>query len=218
MSFFWKYFTESIWFDLRHRTSTSARVPKDEQTIKSSSIEVNNGLLYVASFTSVTRDTVNHAKSILGHEKFKESQFVDLGCGKGKALLVFAKLFDTSTAPPALGIEYDSELTTLAQQNIDKCSFAKGRIRVVTDSAVNVLNHTKADTLIIYLYNSFQGETLRLVLDALSAIPHILIYVDPAEENTVIEYGYHITERKKGSYNADTWLVAHSGLKTINKV
>lgn len=213
VGFFWTYFTESIWFDLRHGTRTSARVPKDEQTIDSSDAEANNGLLYVASFTSVTRDTVNHARRILGNEKFANAQFIDLGCGKGKALLVFAKLFGAIQALPALGIEYDPKLTDLARQNIAKCAFAKDRVNVVTDSAVNVLNHTQSDTLIVYLYNSFQGETLRSVLQALSQIPHVLIYVDPAEEDILLDYGYHISKKNQGRYNADTWLVACSSLK-----
>lgn len=213
LGFFWTYFTESVWFDLRQGTKTSARVPKDEQTIDSSDAETDNGLLYVASFTSVTRDTVNHARHILGNDKFAKAQFVDLGCGKGKALLVFAKHFGAMQALPALGIEYDPKLTELAKQNVEKCMFAKDRIGVITDSAVNVLNHTQSEILIIYLYNSFQGETLRSVLHALSDIPHVLIYVDPAEESILSDYGYQISKKNKGRYHADTWLVACSGLK-----
>ena len=210
IGFFWTYFRESVWFDLRHGTSTSTRVPKDEQTIESSDKEANNGLLYVASFTSVTRDTVSYVRSILSSDKFANAQFVDLGCGKGKALLVFVKLFGASRELPALGIEYDTNLAELARQNVVKCGFAKDRIKVITDSAVNVLNHTQSDMLIVYLYNSFQGETLRLVLDALANTPHVLIYVDPAEESALAGYDYNIIQRNKGSYNADTWLVASS--------
>ena len=66
---------------------------KDNQTISSTEAEQENGLLYVASFTSVTRDTVMLAKRILGDDRFRKSQFVDLGCGKGKALLVHAVHF-----------------------------------------------------------------------------------------------------------------------------
>lgn len=213
IGFFWIYFKESVWFDLLHGTNTFARVPKDKQTIESSNEEADNGLLYVASFTSVTHDTVSHARSILGNERFNSAQFVDLGCGKGKALLVFSKLFGAMQKLPALGIEYDPELASLAKQNISKCSFATDQIKVITDSAVNVLNYIQSDTLIIYLYNSFQGETLRLVLDVLVGIPHVLIYVDPAEEATLERYGYYIVERNNGRYNADTWLVAHSGFE-----
>lgn len=212
LGFFWTYFSESIWFDIRHGTKTFARVPKDEQTIKSTASEADNGLLYVASFTSVTRDTVKLAEDILGPERFNEAQFIDMGCGKGKALLVFAKFFGNQHKHSALGIEYDPELTKLAEKNTEACDFAKNKVHVFTDSAVNVLDYAKSETLIIYLYNSFQGETLRSVLKVLSGTPHVLIYVDPAEKHVLSDYGYEIYKENSGRYNADTWLVASSGL------
>ena len=51
--FFWDYFKESIWFDLRFGTSTFLRVPKIKQKIKIEDNRNDDGLLYVASFTSV---------------------------------------------------------------------------------------------------------------------------------------------------------------------
>ena len=212
IGFFWTYCVESMWFDLRHGTRTFARVPKDEQAIAASDTEADEGLLYVASFTSVTRKTVTHARSILGPDRFAQAQFIDLGCGKGKALLVFAKLFGAEQTHHAIGIEYDPELTNLARSNIEKCSFAKGRVEVVTDSAVNLGDHVQAETLVVYLYNSFQGETLRSVLEVIREIPHVLIYVDPAERDILPLYGYKIHSESQGRYNADTWLVASSGI------
>jgi len=212
VGFFWSYFVESVWFDLRHGTRTFARVPKDEQKIDGNDTEADEGLLYVASFTSVTRKTVSHALDILGPDRFAQAQFIDLGCGKGKALLVFAKLFGAAQTHSAVGIEYDPDLTVLAARNLDKCSFAKDRVEVFTDSAVNLLDYVQAETLIVYLYNSFQGETLRSVLDVLRGTPHVLIYVDPAEKHILPQYDYHIHHENKGRYNADTWVVASSGL------
>jgi SAM-dependent methyltransferase len=213
IGFFWTYFVESVWFDLRHGTRTFARVPKDEQAINGSNTEVDEGLLYVASFTSVTRKTVALARKILGPARFSQAQFFDLGCGKGKALLVFAELYGAKQAHSAIGVEYDPDLTKRAIENIEKCDFAKGRVDVFTDSAVNLREYAQSQTLVIYLYNSFQGETLRSVLDVLRDIPHVLIYVDPAEREVLSEYDYQFHYDAKGRYNADTWLVASSGLE-----
>ena len=210
VGFLWTYFKESIWFDLRYGTRTFARVPKDEQLIAGNATEADEGLLYVASFTSVTRKTVSNARDILGEKRFSQAQFFDLGCGKGKALLVFAKLFGKGQMHQAVGIEYDPDLAALAQRNILKCGFAKDRVRVVTDSAVNLRSYADADNLVVYLYNSFQGETLKSVLDVLREVPHVLIYVDPAEKHRLADYGYKIHEENNGRYNADTWLDASS--------
>ena len=212
IGFFWTYFIESVWFDLRYGTRTFARVTKDEQTLASSDTEVDNGLLYVASFTSVTQNTLGYARTLLGAARFSEAQFFDLGCGKGKALLVYARAFGAEAQHVATGIEYDPDLAELAHTNLRKCAFAAGKVEVVADSALNVQNYVRSETLIVYLYNSFQGETLRAVLEVLRGTPHVLIYVDPAERALLPDYGYRIHQENQGRYNADTWLVASSGV------
>ena len=210
--FLFHYFFESYLFDLKHGTKTSSRVTKDEQNICSTKSEQENGLLYVASFTSVTRDTVSLAKTILGNERFGRSQFVDLGCGKGKALLVHALYFGKVHNEPGVGIEYDADLAITARDNVKKCGIQEDRVKVVTDSAVNLKQHVSSKELVVYLYNSFQGETLKNVLTVLSTVPHILIYVDPAERVVLPEYGYTVHYEQIGKYHADTWLVASANL------
>lgn len=208
VGFLFRYFYESYLFDVKHGTKTSSRVTKDNQTISSTEAEQENGLLYVASFTSVTRDTVMLAKRILGDDRFRKSQFVDLGCGKGKALLVHAVHFGKDQDKPSVGIEYDTELAIIARDNVEKCGIQKERVKIVADSAVNLKEHVSGKELIVYLYNSFQGETLKSVLTELSTVPHVLIYVDPAERALLADYGYSVDYEHLGKYHADTWVVA----------
>lgn len=210
--FLWDFFAQSIWFDLRRGTQTSMRVAKNRQSIQVSESEVGNGVLYVASFTSVINETLHKARAVLGPGRFSMAQFVDLGCGKGKALIVFKQKFGRENNYPAIGVDYDTELTSLARKNIDAVGLTEADIRLVTDSATNFLEYTDAKTLIVYLYNPFQGETLRAVLSTIRKTPHILIYVDPAEKRTLSEFGYTVHFEKQGRYNADSWLVASAGL------
>jgi SAM-dependent methyltransferase len=212
VGFLFRYFFESILFDIKHGTQTSSRVTKDEQTILSTDTDKENGLLYVASFTSVTRDTVSLAKRILGDDRFRKSQFVDLGCGKGKALLVHAVYFGKDQDKPALGIEYDPDLVVIAKDNVKKIGLQEDRVKVVADSAVNLKQYVSSKDLVVYLYNSFQGETLKNVLEELSTVPHVLIYVDPVERFFLDEYGYSVLHVHSGKYHADTWLVASANL------
>jgi hypothetical protein len=212
VGFLFRYFFESYLFDLKNGTKTSSRVTKDDQNISSTKCEQENGLLYVASFTSVTRDTVSLAKTILGVERFRKSQFIDLGCGKGKALLVHALYFGKDHDKPGVGIEYDADLAITARDNVKKCGIPEDRVKVVTDSAVNLKQHVCSKELVVYLYNSFQGETLKSVLAELSTVPHVLIYVDPAEQLLLPKYGYSVNYEQTGKYHADTWLVASANL------
>ena len=203
------YLKESVLFDLANGTNTHLRVPTVEQEGRVAS-RLQDGLLYVASFTSVVRTTLRIAKEILGEPGFTEAQFVDLGCGKGKALLIYTKEFSSGGGLPAVGIEYDRRLCHIASSNLARVKGAKGRATVHCDSAVNVGRYVRGRLLIAYLYNSFQGETLRSVLTTLATYRHLLIYVDPVERDALAEYGYSVVAENHGKYNADTWLIATS--------
>ena len=210
--FLWTYFWESILFDYIHGVQTSSRVPKENQKVKTDSKEFNNGLLYVGSFTSVIKNTLRFVHDNIPKEDFENSQFIDLGCGKGKALIVYALYYGKFCNEIPLGIEYDHDLAIIAERNVGKINFDSSSSPIVQkDSALNVLRYTKGRFLIVYLYNSFQGSTLNEVLCILKNIPHILIYVDPAEKSILGSYNYRVMKENIGKYNADTWLIAKSG-------
>ena len=215
IKFLWIYFIESYWFDLRNGTRTSFRVPQSDQVINESKREKSDGLLYVASFTSVIRHSLSVAEKKLGRKAFAGAQFFDLGCGKGKSLLLYNKEFRDVSSPTAIGLEYDGNLSSIAISNLSKCGIPRNNVSVATTSATNLNRFVQAEVLIIYLYNSFQGQTLRDVLQLLSSKPHVLIYVDPSERGILSHYGYKIVEDIKGKFNADTWLVATSKLLNL---
>jgi SAM-dependent methyltransferase len=200
------YLKESLAFDLLHGTNTHLRVPKS--TPPGVRSEHGEGVLYVASLTSVVRRTLAQTESLLGNAKFREAQFFDLGCGKGKTLLVYAMLYGRVAKHPATGIEYEPSLCETAWKNIAGFKPATNRVDVHCDSALNVEQYVQSGTLVIYLYNPFGGETLRGVLTKISKYPHVLIYVDPVEKQTLAEYGYAIQAFEQGKHHANTWLIA----------
>jgi|688.fasta_scaffold30043_5 hypothetical protein len=207
--FIWIYFQESVLFDILNRTNTHLRLAKTEGGKKYRLSEYEDGVLYVASFTSVVTNTVNIAKDFLGN-KFSAAQFIDLGCGKGKALLVYALNFKDAYAYPCIGIDYDIDLCNKAAINLKSVKLSSNLATVICASALDMKQYISSEILIVYTYNSFKGITFHKTLDNLSSYPHILIYVDPYEEAMLSEYGYRILARRKGRYNADTWLVAAS--------
>jgi len=205
-----QYVRDSLAFDLFHGTNTHLRVPKSDHA--DIDAEKKDGVLYVASFTSVVRKTLLEAERILGKEEFGNAQFIDLGCGKGKALLVYAVDHAGVTRHPAIGIEYDPGLCEVARTNVAKITSGASSPAIHCDSAVNVEKYLTGDRLIVYMYNPFGGQTLRAVLSALGRHPHILIYVDPVERGLLPDLGYNICAANEGRLHADTWIVAtHPG-------
>lgn len=218
IAFLWTYFIESIWFDWKHRTNTSVRVPKTAQEVSATNNEKSDGLLYVASFTSVVKKSVRAAKEYLGPRIFEDTQFIDIGCGKGKTVLQFALDEHSQQDWMVTGIEYDGALAEIARLNIEKCNLTE-RVVIHTASALDVCEYVDSGFVLFYLYNSFQGETLRQFLTAVRHIRHCLIYVDPVERDTLTkDFGYETIEDCVGRYHADTWmlLVSESMRATID--
>jgi len=205
--FLWDYFRESLLFDLVNGTNTHLRIPKSESNSLPNTSEFDDGLLYVASFTSVILETLSTVEEFLG-DKFTSAQFIDFGCGKGKALLTYALKYNGKHTHSCIGIEYDKSLCEIAQKNLANLALNSKNAMVVCASATDFGKYISSHLLIAYIYNSFQGKTFRTTLDELSNYPHLLIYVDPVEAGILSEYGYEILDKRKGKYNADTWLVA----------
>lgn len=199
-----------MFFDLKRRTDTSLRVKKNNKFSLNSNKKFNDdGLLYVASFSSVIKKTLQMSEKIIGNKLFSKYQFIDLGCGKGKSIIFFLEKYKDIHEFNPIGIEYDEKLYQIARKNIfDICNYKKGSLDLILDSATNLEKYVKSKNLIVYLYNSFQGQTLDKVLSILKNYNHIIIYIDPAEEKKLINSNYKIIARNKGKYNANTWTIA----------
>jgi len=84
---------------------------------------------------------------------------VDIGCGDGRALFVFAN----SQASKVRGIELDSDAISKCKENIRRL-YNPGKIELIR---ADCTNFQFFDETIVYLYNPFGVATLRQVLDNL---------------------------------------------------
>jgi hypothetical protein len=206
IGFLFIYFTQCVWFDIRNRSSTFMRRPQSMQD--PSLAQINDGLLYVASFTSVIFHTLDIAICTLKSHSPHNINLIDLGCGRGKVLLVCGKFYTNKIRGNVIGLEYDAFLADCANRNIMKVLNGQANIKVYNDSATKFSDYVGSGHYIIYLYNSFVGKTLEEVICRLGMIDHVLVYVDPVEWWRFEEIGYEIIECRVGRYNADTWIVA----------
>jgi len=191
-----------VWFDVRHGTDTFRHKPAS-----AGGGPPADGVHYVASFTSVVQRVLDGAERVLG-ERFAAAQFVDLGCGKAKALLVYELRRRSVAHRPAVGVEYDADLVATAVRNLGRIRPAGAGATVVRDDAANFRRHVSGAPLIVYLYNPFGLASLRRVLDELASIDHVLLYVDPVHREELLRRGYAVVEEHAGRYHADSWIVA----------
>jgi 16S rRNA G966 N2-methylase RsmD len=111
-----------------------------------------------------------------------EYTFIDLGCGKGAAILLALGYGFRS----AVGVELNSRLVPIATDNIEKYTAVDA-----PDSSVQIIHGDAVDfrspnePTVLYMYHPFGRETLRAVLDDLeSSIREnprdvVVVYLDP---------------------------------------
>jgi SAM-dependent methyltransferase len=177
------------WFDARYRLRTQALRPDQVRDLTVVGTNKARGIAYRATPILPMRRALRQIQPLLP----PRSVLVDLGCGKGRALMVAAELgFHT-----VRGIEFAPDLCALARTN---CAAFKRATRVQTDFQIiesDVVDYAiRPDENVFFLYNPFDDVVLDKVLDniraSLEEAPRrvLIIYHNP-------RFGY-VLERAHG--------------------
>lgn len=139
-------------FDEKYGTDTGGLVPLWKVSVPSANAR------YGRPYRATTEDELTQAVALLS-EDLAGFTFVDLGCGKGRTLLVASMLGFQSV----IGIDFAKELVAIAQANIRKMGIANA---TVVDGDVTEFEFPKTN-LVVYLYNPFAPEVMTRVIAAL---------------------------------------------------
>jgi predicted RNA methylase len=159
-----KYFARGVTdpFDLRFGTDTSGIIPL--WRLKTSSPNAVFGRRYEAT----DREELERAVGLLG-EDLSTFTFVDLGCGKGRPLIVASIL----GFGRVVGVEFSAELAETARKNVAKLGLAGVQV-VQTD--VTEFRFPASD-LVVYLFNPFSREIMTKVVANLRESAAKRVYV-----------------------------------------
>jgi SAM-dependent methyltransferase len=130
--------------------------------------------------------------------------FVDLGCGKGRALLLAAE----AGFKQVIGVEISPVLSHIAQQNVDRLHAigdGKSPCRVVCMDAADY--QFPDGPCVLYLYNPFKGETLQRVVGNLGSMHReqgheiVVLYYNPIWQQILLQGGFlqHIKGARSGT-------------------
>lgn len=147
------------------------------------------------------------ARVLRSHEVCPADVFLDLGCGKGRMLLVarrypFARI---------IGVELSPELTAIARRNLTTCRLA-ARCRdvdVVTADALAYL--IPDDVTVIYLFNPFRDAIFDAVLaqlkESLERRPRSvrLIYRNAIHHEQLLASGFRLVRVSPGLRPSREW-------------
>ena len=145
----------------------------------------------------------------------KRTSFVDLGCGKGKPLLVasrypFARI---------VGVDIDAGCLEIAHKNTAICGLEE-RIELMMADAIAY--DLPAGPLLLYLYNPFPGWVLQRVIDKLakrlkhSTDPIAITYLNPCSLDIIERSGLFRkvseTEGHSSSYERSVGFISMGNL------
>ena len=178
-------------FDLKYGTNTGGYLSPEQLRGAQTNDAMNNG--YSAVAPSVFREACRRWRETLpSSARVGAYTFVDVGAGKGRALLLAAEL----PFRKAIGVELNEGLASIAQRNVALWS-AVARTR----AKIRILQHDAAKyrwprpPLLVYLNNPFECELVEQlatrIAEAAAPGPGVvdLIYVNPAFADTLTRNG-----------------------------
>jgi SAM-dependent methyltransferase len=168
-------------FDIAHGTDTSGLIRGEDLSIGS-----RNGL-WSTAYYGISPALLIHLINTLNID-YRDFTFLDLGSGKGRALLVASRF----PFRRIVGIELSSQLSAVATNNIAKFSAAWQQCRNIEAHAGDAAAvDYPAGPIVLYLYNPFVvpmvKRCLRNLARSLADEPRevYLIYINPAPERFI---------------------------------
>lgn len=179
-------------FDRKYGTDTSGYLGPEELVKGRANDAFNHG--YSAIAPSVFREACRRWRETLPavSGRIQAYSFVDVGAGKGRALLLAAAL----PFRKIIGMEISEELARIAQRNVarwNRVARPQTNIRVLKEDAANF--RWPRTPLLVYLYNPFACSLVAQMAERLAAVAASgsglvdLLYVNPTCTDTLASQG-----------------------------
>lgn len=184
------YLKENVAFDMQYGTDTSGWLEPGDYEDRPENLE--HGVRYRASYTSEICDALKKVGWMLPLDR---ASFFDLGCGKGKAVLLARKLCPFERV---VGVDYYARFIDVARRNVEKMEL--DNIELHHGNAENFTDFSA--TSIVYMYNPFDDYIMRQVRQNIERNTNrcIVIYNKPVHID--VFDGWNTVERKSG-WNVD---------------
>jgi len=215
-------------FDLKYGTDTGGYLGPEELVKGRANDALNHG--YSAIAPSVFHEACGRWRKTLPavSGRIEAYSFVDVGAGKGRALLLAAEL----PFRKVVGVELSEELASIARGNVARWSrvarINARRIRVVQGDAAKF--RWPRTPLLVYLYNPFACSLIAQMAEGLAIVAASgsglvdLLYVNPTCTDTLTGQGLFVrlwtaripmdeTDQKADPYGTNSDLVSGYRLK-----
>ena len=186
------YFFERHLFDLINKTDTHKRLLVEDYSEDIQDFE--HSFNHSCSWTSIVKSSLAFVFSYLGSES-SDYSFFDIGCGKGKVLLVASNEGYSEKFLDLYGVEINPALVDVAYSNFQ--SMGLPQTKIITESARTLDLGKINKKVVIYLYNPFDEILLEQFLEAQSADECIIIYNNPQFSASIARKGYQVIKHQE---------------------
>jgi 16S rRNA G966 N2-methylase RsmD len=204
-----QYFFQNHLFDIINGTDTHFRLEKKDYRERPEGFE--SGVLYMSSPTREVKNSLGWIERRLG-QSFYDFQFFDLGCGKGKTLIIYSRMYGEKPNHRAIGIEYYKLLADIAEKNL-KITNTSELCRIYHADARQFHKFRTSEKVILYVYNPFAENVLSDILESCIDLETYVIYTDPVYQDMVQSKGFKLLYEKKGGFPNTTVSVFARGGK-----
>lgn len=186
------YFFQRHMFDIINKTNTHKRLLVEDYSEDIQDFE--HSFNHSCSWTSIVKSTLAFVSSYIGSES-SEYSFFDIGCGKGKVLLVASKEGYSEKFLDLYGVEINPALVDVAYSNFQLMGLPQTKI--ITESAGTLDLGRINKKVVIYLYNPFDEILLEQFLGVQSVDKCIIIYNNPQFSELIIRAGYKVIKHQE---------------------
>ena len=173
-------------FDRLHGVDTSGLLYADALATGHPNDFYSEG--YYATAPSLFHGALASWQMTLSGPSIEDYTFVDLGCGKGRVLMMAAEY----PFRAIVGVELSAKLVRIARRTLEKWMRPPRACRVVSVVEGDVLQLPVPEgPVVLFLFNSFEAEMVKRLLDRLAAnsqtraAPIDVIYIHPEHDNLV---------------------------------
>lgn len=204
------YFYDSHLFDIIHGTNTTLRLVRDDH--KNIPPNFNHGTYYMASLSSEITKIFQFLHNKLAD--FENYTFIDIGCGKGKVNLTWLlELKKRQLNQFTLGIDYYYPLIKIARDNNRLLFKSEGFFACCDITSLDL--KLVSDKLILYLYNPFDEVILENLMQCVSAIDCLIVYVNPVHEKIIRKYNFNTIYKSSGFYPSQNVIIFQKNIFTL---
>jgi len=171
------YFFQVRWFDIKMGVDTHLWVPKEfESSILPNS---RHGTIYMASQTRDIKNSFVAVHQLLGKD-FESYDFLDIGSGKGKVVLLWCVLCNKKGIKQNIrGIEYSEDLVEISRANFVSMFKRPAGDIFVCEDVTNLDFFELSDRLIIFLSNPFDETIMLKLMEKIEQKNVLVIYSIP---------------------------------------